>query len=40
MNTKRLFSLLEERREKMIEDKRWLHMHPELSFEETETSNL
>lgn len=40
MNTKRLFSLLEERREKMIEDRRWLHMHPELSFEETETSKF
>ena len=24
----------------MIEDRRWLHMHPELSFEETETSKF
>lgn len=38
MNYERLFSLLDERKETMIEDRRWLHMHPELSFQETETA--
>lgn len=38
MKYEKLFSLLDERKETMIEDRRWLHMHPELSFQETETA--
>ncbi|NLJ17808.1 MAG: amidohydrolase, partial [Globicatella sulfidifaciens] len=34
----KLFTLLEEKEEQMIQDRRWLHEHPELSFEEKETS--
>lgn len=34
----RLFTLLEEKEGQMIQDRRWLHEHPELSFEEKETS--
>lgn len=35
----RLFKLLEEKESQMIEHRRWLHEHPELSFEEKETSD-
>ena len=34
----KLFTLLEEKEEQMIQDRRWLHEHPELSFAEKETS--
>ena len=30
----KLFTLLEEKEEQMIQDRRWLHEHPELSFAE------
>ena len=33
-----LFTLLEEKEAQMIQDRRWLHEHPELSFAEKETS--
>lgn len=33
-----LLSLIDKRKEAMIADRRWLHQHPELSFEEKETS--
>lgn len=35
----KLFKLLEEKEKFMIEHRRWLHAHPELSFKERETSN-
>lgn len=37
-NYKKLFSLIDEKKENMITDRRWLHQHPELSFHEKETS--
>ncbi len=33
-----LFALLDEKQGDMIAHRRWLHQHPELSFQETETS--
>lgn len=35
---KKLFSLIDEKKENIISDRRWLHQHPELSFHEKETS--
>lgn len=37
-NYKKLFSLIDEKKENVISDRRWLHQHPELSFHEKETS--
>ena len=39
MNLKKLFSLIDSRKETMIADRRWIHQHPELSFQEEQTSN-
>lgn len=33
-----LFEKLQNKKEEMIKHTRWLHEHPELSFEEIETS--
>ena len=35
-----LYKKLEEKKEQMIENRRWLHAHPELSYEEKETSKF
>lgn len=34
-----LFALLETKKDEMVAHRRWLHAHPELSFEEKETSD-
>lgn len=34
----KLFNLIESKYNEMLENRRWLHQHPELSFEEKETS--
>lgn len=38
MNYDKLFSLIDARKDTMFCDRRWLHAHPELSYEEKETS--
>ncbi|WP_124057382.1 amidohydrolase [Vaginisenegalia massiliensis] len=38
MTLNKLFQLLDQKQEAMVADRRWLHQHPELSFEEKETS--
>ena len=35
----KLFSLIDSKKEQIFADRRWLHAHPELSFQEKETSN-
>lgn len=34
----KLFSLIDKKKDQMIKDRRWLHEHPELSYEEKNTS--
>lgn len=38
MDYKKLFSLIDGKEDNIISDRRWLHQHPELSFQEKETS--
>lgn len=38
MNYEKLFSLIDSKKDDMFNDRRWLHEHPELSYEEKETS--
>lgn len=35
----KLFSLIDSKKEQIFADRRWLHAHPELSFQEKETSD-
>ena len=39
MNYDKLFSLIDSKKDDMFNDRRWLHEHPELSYEEKETSD-
>lgn len=38
MDYQKLFSLIDGKEYNIISDRRWLHQHPELSFQEKETS--